>query len=116
MTAAAENGSGSNGEPEPYGAAPERTAMAWRRTGLSVIVGCFLVFHTAVQLGALVVGIAAACLGALIAGVSVFAFPGHRYRRSAAPVASWSLLVAVVSATMGLATLGTAAAVIALTT
>ena len=90
--------------------------MAWRRTALGVIVGCFLVFHTAVQLGALLVGIAAACLGAGIATVSVFAFPVQRYRRSVTPATSWSLLLAVVGAAVALATLGGVAAVIALTT
>lgn len=88
--------------------------MAWRRTALSVTVGCFLVFHTAVRLGTLVVGIAAAGLGVLIAGVSVFAFPAHRYRRTGPPAPTWTLLVAVVGATVALSAIGTVTAVLAL--
>lgn len=101
--------------PEPvYGAAPERTAMAWRRTAMSVTICCFLVFHTAVRLGALAVGLAAVGLGVLTAAVSVFAFPAHRYQRTGRPASSWTLLLTVVLAAITLALLGTAAALLAL--
>ena len=84
--------------------------MAWRRTALSVTVCCFLVFHIAVTVGALVVGLTAAGLGTVIAAVSVFAFPAHRYRRPASRDSAWILLVSVVGAAVALAVLGMLAA------
>ena len=87
--------------------------MAWRRTAMSVTVCCFLIFHTAVRLGALPVGITAAGLGVLVAAVSVFAFPAHRYLRTGRPASSFTLLVAVVLAAVTLGLLGAAAALLA---
>ena len=84
--------------------------MAWRRTALSVTVCCFLIFHIAVTLGALAVGLTAVGLGAVIAAVSVFAFPAHRYRRPATRDSAWILLVSVVAAAVALAVLGVLAA------
>ena len=46
----------------PYGAAPERTALAWQRTGLGLVIGCFLVFVTAVRLGIVPMAVVAGCL------------------------------------------------------
>ena len=55
---------------------PERTTLAWQRTGLGVVVGCFLIFHTAFQLGVLPVGVVAGGCWALgVAALAVFARP-----------------------------------------
>ena len=41
----------------PYGAAPERTALAWQRSGLGVVVGCFLTVHSSVRLGVIPIAV-----------------------------------------------------------
>jgi uncharacterized membrane protein YidH (DUF202 family) len=93
-----------NGE-VPYGAAPERTALAWERTGMGVVVGCFLIFHSSYLFGLLPVGIVAVALGLLIAVLAVFAFPTDRYLRGD-PADSWPLLAAVGIAVILLGLLG----------
>lgn len=80
---------------------------------MSVTVCCFLVFHTAVRLGTLIVGLAAAALGVLIAAISVFA-PARRRLRAGRPSPSWPLLVAVTVAAVALSGLGIAAALLSL--
>lgn len=92
--------------PEAYGAAPERTTLAWQRTGLGVVVCSFLTFHTAIQLGVLAVGVLAGSLGLVVAALAVFSFPSRRYRLGR-PADSWRLLIAVTGSVAGLGLLGT---------
>lgn len=92
---------------EVYGAAPERTTLAWQRTGLGVVVCSFLIFHTAIQLGVLAVGALAGCLGLAVAALAIFGFPAQRYRLGR-PADSWRLLNSVMWSVVGLGLLGAA--------
>ncbi len=103
---------GSEGEPQLYGAAPERTALAWQRTGLGVIVGSFLVAQTSLRVGAPAVGVIAAVLG-IVVTVLALAFPRQRYV-AGRPADSWVLLSGIATAVITLALLGTAVAVLTL--
>ena len=96
-----------------YGAAPERTALAWQRSGLGVVVGCFLVFRTAVQLGATAIGVVAVLLGALVATLLLVVVPSPRFRRGhrAGP---FPALTAAALAVAALGALGTMTAVMVL--
>jgi uncharacterized membrane protein YidH (DUF202 family) len=96
-----------------YGAAAERTELAWQRTGLGVVVGCFLVFHTAFALGVIPIGVIAVGLGLLVAWLSVFVVPSSRFSRGE-PADSWVLLTTVALAVAGLGALGTTMAIIVL--
>lgn len=98
---------------EVYGAAPERTALAWQRTGLSVVVGCFVVFVASIRTGIIVIGIVAAVLGLLIAALSVFAFPVNAYLRGRR-VQSWPLLGIAAASAVALGLLGAAAGTLSL--
>ena len=91
--------------PEVYGAAPERTTLAWQRTGLGVVVCAFLIFHTAIRLGVLAVGALAGCLGLVVASLAIFSFPAQRYRLGR-PADSWRLLIYVTGSVVGLGVLG----------
>ena len=90
---------------EVYGAAPERTTLAWQRTGLGVVVCSFLIFHTAIQLGVLAVGMLAGGLGLSVASLAIFSFPARRYRLGR-PADSWRLLTYVTGSVVGLGVLG----------
>ncbi len=96
-----------------YGAAAERTALAWQRSGLVVVVGCFLVFRTAVELGVVVVGVIAALLGVLVVTLLMFVVPSARFlqRHSEGP---WAALIATALVVVGLGVLGLLTAVIVL--
>ena len=94
-----------------YGAAPERTALAWQRSGLGVVVGCFLVFRTAIQLGATAVAVIAGLLGALVAALLVV--PSTRFRRSHA-AGPWPALTTATVAVIALGALGALTAVMVL--
>ena len=96
--------------PEPYGAAPERTALAWQRTGLGLVIGCFLVFTSAVRLGITPMAVLAGGLGLLIAALAVFVFSTSRYLRGD-PADAWRLLLVVAGAVIALGGLGAIAAV-----
>ncbi|MGS0685299.1 DUF202 domain-containing protein [Nakamurella sp. GG22] len=88
----------------PYGAAPERTALAWQRSGLGVVVGCFLTVHSSVRLGVIPIAVAAVGLG-LVITVLALAFPSRRFLRGD-PADSWRLLAALTTAVVALALLG----------
>lgn len=111
------SGAGSQDPPaqpsETYGAAPERTTLAWQRTALGVVVGCFLIFHTAFQIGVLPVGVVSAALGLGVAGLAVFAFPAQRYQ-AGLPADSWRLLSTVTGAVVLLGLLGAIAGALTL--
>jgi uncharacterized membrane protein YidH (DUF202 family) len=106
-----DRGSADSPATEVYGAAPERTALAWQRTGLSVVIGCFLVFVASFRTQILAVGIAAGLLGLAIAALSVFAFPVNAYLRGQR-VASWPLLLVATVSVVALGVLGTVAGVL----
>jgi len=106
---------------EVYGAARERTALAWQRTGLGVVIGYFLLFVALVRHGVLALGaLGVLALGALAAGVGValavlaVAFlPTARRPRHEEPN-PWILLLAVAVPVLTLAVLGALVAVIPL--
>jgi uncharacterized membrane protein YidH (DUF202 family) len=98
---------------EVAGRAPERTILAWRRTALGVVVCCFLVFHTSVQIGVLPVAVVAAGLGLVVAGLAIFAFPAGRYLEGR-PTDSWRLLTTVTGAVLTLGALGAIAGALTL--
>jgi hypothetical protein len=88
-----------------YGAAPERTTLAWQRSGLVVVVGCFLVFRTAVALGIIAVGVLAALLGVLVVSLLMFVVPSARFLRGH-PNGPWAALITAVLVVVGLGALG----------
>ena len=93
-------------DPEVYGAAPERTALAWQRTGLSVVLGCFVVFVASFRTQNIVIGVAAGVLGLAISALSVFTVPVTAYARGHR-VDSWPMLVVAAVAVSALGVLGT---------
>ena len=101
------------GRAEVYGAAPERTTLAWQRTGLGVVVCSFLIFHTAIQLGVLAVGALAGSLGVVVAALAIFSFPARRYR-AGHPADSWRLLIYATVSVVGLGGLGAVTAAMTL--
>ncbi len=109
---AGQPGEQSGPQPEVYGAAPERTALAWQRTGLGVVVGSFLVFQTSLRLGAPAVGFVALVLGVLVT-VLALAFPRQRFIRGE-PADSWLLLSETTTAVVILAMLGGTVAIMTL--
>ncbi len=96
-----------------YGAAAERTALAWQRSGLGVVVGCFLVFRTAIALGATAIGVVAVLLGALVSMLLLLVVPSPRFRRghAAGPFAALTTAALAVAA---LGALGALTAIIVL--
>jgi len=80
---------------EVYGAAAERTALAWQRTGLAIMVGCFVIFVASVRLSTFPIGVAAAALGMLVAASSVVGLHGDSYLRRGPAAGSWPPLVTV---------------------
>ncbi len=101
-----------DGPPEVYGAAPERTALAWQRTGLGVIVGSFLVFQTSLRLRVPAVGYVALVLGVLVT-VLALAFPRQRFVRGE-PADSWLVLSGIAAVVVLLAVLGGIVAILTL--
>lgn len=94
--------------PAVYGAAPERTVMAWQRTGLGVVVGSLLVLHTSLRIGSAVAGagvISTVALALGLGAVMALAFPWQRYVRGE-PAGSWVMLSVLAAAVMTLALLG----------
>jgi hypothetical protein len=96
-----------------YGAAPERTALAWQRSGLGVVVGCFLVFRTAIVLGVVAVAAIAAVLGCLVAALLMFVVPSARFRQRPAE-RTWAALTTAALTVVGLGALGAVAAIVEL--
>jgi uncharacterized membrane protein YidH (DUF202 family) len=96
-----------------YGAAPERTALAWQRSGLGVVVGCFLVFRTAIALGVIPVGVVAGLLGALVAALLLFVIPSARFLRGHT-TGTWVALTTAALVVVGLGALGAVTAIILL--
>ena len=96
-----------------YGAAPERTALAWQRSGLGVVVGCFLVFAP-LQFGS---GSSRSRWRRSAWGwwspCCRLAFRGPTFLRGD-PADSWPLLAALTTAVVALAVLGAVVAVVAL--
>ena len=96
-----------------YGAAAERTALAWQRSGLGVVVGCFLVFRTALELGVLSVGVIAALLGVGVAVLLIFVVPSARFL-GGHPQGPWAALTTAALAVVSLGALGAVTAFIVL--
>nr|WP_275889297.1 hypothetical protein [Nakamurella flavida] len=90
---------------------PQRTALAWQRTGLSVLAGALLVGVVGVRLRALPVTLVAVALGVAIA-VQILRRPtADRPEQSAAP---WPALVLMVGAVVALGLTGAAAGILTL--
>ena len=98
---------------EVYGAARERTALAWQRTGLGVVIGYFLLFVALVRHGVLAFGALAAGVAVALAVLAVAFLPTARRPRHEEPDA-WILLLAVAVPVLTLALLGALVAVIPL--
>jgi uncharacterized membrane protein YidH (DUF202 family) len=94
---------------EVYGAAAERTVLAWQRTGLAVTLGCFVIFVASIRLSTYPVGVTAAALGTLIAASSMLGLHGNRYLRRGPVGSTWPALVTVTCAVTSLGVLGAVA-------
>ncbi len=93
---------------EPPGAAGERTALAWQRTALGVVVGCFLLAFRALLLDEAWLAVGAGSLGVMLAVGSVITLPLRRNTPDAAGSA-WLLLRLACAAVIALGLLGVAA-------
>ena len=98
---------------EVYGAARERTALAWQRTGLGVVIGYFLLFVALVRHGVLAFGALAAGVAVTITVLAATFLPTARRPRHEEPN-PWILLLAVAVPVLTLAVLGALVAVIPL--
>ena len=95
------------------GLQPERTALAWRRTAVAVLVLALAVLARSVQTRRpveIALGVVGATMAAIAAAVVV---PRSARRDARGPITSaWPRLAAVVSATVVLAAAGAAAAIL----
>jgi len=98
---------------QPYGAAHERTALAWQRTGLGLVIGYFLLFVALVRHGVLAVAALAAGVAVGLAVLAVAFLPTARRERHQEPDA-WILLLGVTIPMATLAVLGALVAFVAL--
>lgn len=98
---------------EIYGAAGERTALAWQRTGLGVVIGYFLLFVALVRHGVLAFGALAAGVAVTLTVLAATFLPTARRPRHQEPD-TWTLLLGVAIPVLTLATLGAVVAVIPL--
>jgi uncharacterized membrane protein YidH (DUF202 family) len=99
---------------EPPGAAGERTALAWQRTALLAMVGCFLLGYRALILREPWLAIGSAALGVALAVGSVIALP-LRHNASDAGRSEWPLLMIAAGSVIALGVLGAAAGISSLT-
>ncbi len=98
---------------EIYGAAGERTALAWQRTGLGVVIGYFLLFVALVRHGVLAFGALAAGVAVTLTLLAATFLPTARRPRHQ-ELDPWILLLAVAVPVLILATLGAVVAAIPL--
>lgn len=98
---------------EVDGAAAERTALAWQRTGLSVLLGCFVVLVSSFRTQIIAIGVAAGMLGLLMAALAFSTSPVNAHR-SGLQVHSWPLLTIAAVSVAALGILGAAAAAVSL--
>ena len=96
---------------EVYGAARERTALAWQRTGLGVVIGYFLLFVALVRHGVLAFGALAAGVAVTLTVLAATFLPTARRPRHHEPD-PWILLLGVAIPVLTLAALGAVVAVI----
>ena len=96
---------------EVYGAARERTALAWQRTGLGVVIGYFLLFVALVRHGVLAFGALAAGVAVSLTVLTATFLPTARRPRHHEPD-PWILLLGVAIPVLTLAALGAVVAVI----
>lgn len=92
------------------GLQPQRTALAWQRTGLSILLTCVLAGGAAFRLGFPVGGFIAVGIGLTMCYLAVRHFPkGHD--RSAGADTVWLTLAATVAVVVAASVTGTALAV-----
>ena len=96
---------------EVYGAARERTALAWQRTGLGVVIGYFLLFVALVRHGVLAFGALAAGVAVTLTVLAATFLPTARRPRHHEPD-PWILLLGIAIPVLTLAALGAVVAVI----
>lgn len=106
-----DDGHGMQPGAQDRGAAVERTALAWQRSGLGLVIGYFVVFVTAARLGEPVLAAAAGLIGLLIA-IAAAALPARLWRDS--PADSHLLLSVTAISAVILGVLGALAAAISL--
>ena len=96
-----------------YGAARERTALAWQRTGLGVVIGYFLLFVALVRHGVLAFGALAAGVAVALTVLAATFLPtaGRPRREEPDP---WIMLLGVAGPVLSLAMLGAVVAVVPL--
>jgi uncharacterized membrane protein YidH (DUF202 family) len=102
------------GAAELYGAAGERTSLAWQRTALGVVLGSFVLFVVSARLGVIALGTVAVGVGLTLAVVSVMAFPTGGNPAAAQTRNSWAQLMILSAAVAALGLLGALAALITL--
>ena len=95
-----------------HGAQPERTALAWQRTILGVVLGALLMSMTAVRIGAPWLAIAVAVLCIYLALRLGLTSPA-RGLRSGTPAPVWPALARTAWSVAVLGLLGTLTAIVA---
>ena len=91
-----------------YGAAAERTALAWQRSS-----GCWSASASRLELGVLSVGVIAALLGVGVAVLLIFVVPSARFL-GGHPQGPWAALTTAALAVVSLGALGAVTAFIVL--
>ncbi|MBI9115157.1 DUF202 domain-containing protein [Sanguibacter suaedae] len=95
----------------PDGAQPERTALAWQRTLLGVVLGALLLAMTAARAGVPAATVGAAALGVYVTVRMVLRSPAATLRRGTVG-SPWPVLRRVVGVVVALGVLGAATAVV----
>ncbi|CAN5397880.1 hypothetical protein BH10ACT7_BH10ACT7_09740 [soil metagenome] len=94
------------------GLQPERTALAWRRTGLSAGLVSLVLALALVRLDLAWLAVGAALLAVVTTIVAMTSFPGGSHEER--PSHPWPALTRIVGVVVGIASFGAAAAAVAI--
>lgn len=94
------------------GLQPERTALAWRRTGLSAGLVSVVLALALVRLDLAPLAVGAALLAVITAVIAMTWFPGGSLAER--PNHAWPALTRIVAVVLGIASFGAAAATVAI--